>query len=176
MEQSREKSSAPPLHLGVVAIEKGAFWSLSTTVANFAHYIYIYIYIYVYIYIYILFSIFKYSDFTFCKLYWPFKPEKMPTKFRLIQRMLISEILHVNESLVLERFCSGFKRRLVRHHWRCTKKILITLFILATKVKELIFSVKPDDIVVIIDFISLSVCSYKMVVFIPTCQAIFVYS
>ena len=25
----------PPLHLGVVAIEKGAFWSPSTTVANF---------------------------------------------------------------------------------------------------------------------------------------------
>ena len=33
MEQSRERSS-PPLHLGVVATEKGAFWSLSTTVAN----------------------------------------------------------------------------------------------------------------------------------------------
>ena len=25
----------PPLHLGVVAIEKGVFWSPSTTVANF---------------------------------------------------------------------------------------------------------------------------------------------
>ena len=25
----------PPLHLGVVAIKKGAFWSPSTTVANF---------------------------------------------------------------------------------------------------------------------------------------------
>ena len=35
-----------PLHLGVVAIEKGAFWSPSTTVANFINYIYIYIYIY----------------------------------------------------------------------------------------------------------------------------------
>ena len=34
----------PPLHLGVVAIEKGAFWSPSTMVANL--YIYIYIYIY----------------------------------------------------------------------------------------------------------------------------------
>ena len=33
VEQYREKSSA--LHLGVVAIEKGAFWSPSTTVANF---------------------------------------------------------------------------------------------------------------------------------------------
>ena len=33
MEQSR-KGVAPSLHLGVVAIEKGAFWSLSTTVAN----------------------------------------------------------------------------------------------------------------------------------------------
>ena len=35
VEQSRERSSAPPLHLDVVAIEKGAFWSPSTTVANF---------------------------------------------------------------------------------------------------------------------------------------------
>ena len=34
VEQLRERSSAP-LHLGVVAIEKGAFWSLSTTVANY---------------------------------------------------------------------------------------------------------------------------------------------
>ena len=33
VEQSRERSSAP-LHLGVVAIEKRAFWSPSTTVAN----------------------------------------------------------------------------------------------------------------------------------------------
>ena len=31
VEQSRER---PPLQLGVVAIEKGAFWSPSTTVAN----------------------------------------------------------------------------------------------------------------------------------------------
>ena len=34
VEQSRERSSVP-LHLAVVAIEKGAFWSPSTTVANF---------------------------------------------------------------------------------------------------------------------------------------------
>ena len=34
VEQSRERSSAP-LHLGVVAIEKGAFGSPSTMVANF---------------------------------------------------------------------------------------------------------------------------------------------
>ena len=34
VEQSRERSSAP-LHLGVVAIEKEAFWSPSTSVANF---------------------------------------------------------------------------------------------------------------------------------------------
>ena len=34
VEQSREKICAP-LHLGVVAIEKGAFWLPSTTVANF---------------------------------------------------------------------------------------------------------------------------------------------
>ena len=35
VEQSWERSSALPLHPGVVAIEKGAFWSPSTTVANF---------------------------------------------------------------------------------------------------------------------------------------------
>ena len=35
VEQSSERSSAFPLHLGVVAIEKGAFWSPSTMVANF---------------------------------------------------------------------------------------------------------------------------------------------
>ena len=34
VEQSRERSIAPPLHVGVVTIEKGAFWSPSTTVAN----------------------------------------------------------------------------------------------------------------------------------------------
>ena len=33
VEQSRERSSVP-LHLGVVAIEKGAFWLPLTTVAN----------------------------------------------------------------------------------------------------------------------------------------------
>ena len=33
--QSRESSSALLYTLGVVAIEKGAFWSPSTTVANF---------------------------------------------------------------------------------------------------------------------------------------------
>ena len=35
VEQSREKKLRHPLHLGVVAIEKGAFRSPSTTVANF---------------------------------------------------------------------------------------------------------------------------------------------
>ena len=35
MVQSRERSSALSLHLGVVAIEKGAFGLPSTTVANF---------------------------------------------------------------------------------------------------------------------------------------------
>ena len=35
MEQSRERSCALPLHLGVVAIEKGTFGSQSTKVANF---------------------------------------------------------------------------------------------------------------------------------------------
>ena len=34
VEQSWERSSALPLHHGAVAIEKGAFWSPSTTVAN----------------------------------------------------------------------------------------------------------------------------------------------
>ena len=50
----------PPLHLGVVAIEKGAFVSLPTKVANFTFFLYIdkkliiaYIYVCVYIYIYI---------------------------------------------------------------------------------------------------------------------------
>ncbi len=38
VEQSRERSSALPLHLGVVAIEKGAFWLPSTTLANFSTY------------------------------------------------------------------------------------------------------------------------------------------
>ena len=35
VEQSREKREHPPLHLGAVAIEKGAFWSPSTTVTYF---------------------------------------------------------------------------------------------------------------------------------------------
>ena len=37
VEQSREWSSEFPIHLGVVAIEKGAFWWPSTTVANFTY-------------------------------------------------------------------------------------------------------------------------------------------
>ena len=39
VEQFWERSSALPLHLGVVAIEKGAFWSPLTKVANFTYYI-----------------------------------------------------------------------------------------------------------------------------------------
>ena len=35
LEQSRERSIRPPLHVDVVSIEKGAFWSPSITVANF---------------------------------------------------------------------------------------------------------------------------------------------
>ena len=35
VEQSRQRHTSPPLHLGVVAIKKGAFWSPSTTVANY---------------------------------------------------------------------------------------------------------------------------------------------
>ena len=37
VEQSRERSSALPLHQGVVAIEKGALGSLSTKVTNFTN-------------------------------------------------------------------------------------------------------------------------------------------
>ena len=37
VKQSREWSSALTLHLGVVAVEKGAFGSSSTTVANFIY-------------------------------------------------------------------------------------------------------------------------------------------
>ena len=44
VEQSRE-AVAPPLHIGVVAIEKGAFGLPSTMVANFFMYIYIHKYI-----------------------------------------------------------------------------------------------------------------------------------
>ena len=40
VEQFWERSNTLPQHLGVVAIEKGAFWLPSTKVANF--YIYIY--------------------------------------------------------------------------------------------------------------------------------------
>ena len=54
VEQSREWSSAP--HLGVVAIEKGAFRSLSTMVANF-YILYVYIY---------NFCVFIYEQFFFC--------------------------------------------------------------------------------------------------------------
>ena len=39
MEQFRERSCALSLHLGVVAIEKGAFGSPSTKVANFTFYL-----------------------------------------------------------------------------------------------------------------------------------------
>ena len=37
VEQSRERSSTLPLHLGLVDIEKGAFRWLSTQVTNFTH-------------------------------------------------------------------------------------------------------------------------------------------
>ena len=37
VEQSRERSSVLPLHLGVAAIKKGAFGSPLTTVANFTY-------------------------------------------------------------------------------------------------------------------------------------------
>ena len=37
-QQYKGKEWHPPLHLGVVAIKKGAFWSPSTTVANFTYF------------------------------------------------------------------------------------------------------------------------------------------
>ena len=40
VEQSRERVLHPPQHLGVLAIEKGAFWSSAATVTNFT-YIYV---------------------------------------------------------------------------------------------------------------------------------------
>ena len=35
IKETKPKEYHPPLHFRVVAIEKGAFWSPSTTVANF---------------------------------------------------------------------------------------------------------------------------------------------
>ena len=62
VEQSREWSSAP-LQLGVVAIEKGAFWLPSTTVTNFT-------YLYMLIFSNRFFILFTFSDeiesHTFC--------------------------------------------------------------------------------------------------------------
>ena len=43
VDQSRERISA---FLGVVAIEKGAFWSPSTTVANFTYRYYLVLYLF----------------------------------------------------------------------------------------------------------------------------------
>ena len=45
VEQSMECSSALPLHLGVVAIKKGAFGSPSTKFSNFNYFYYIYIFV-----------------------------------------------------------------------------------------------------------------------------------
>ena len=42
--KDKVKESCPPLHLGVIAIEKGAFGSPSTKIANFTLYKYMYIY------------------------------------------------------------------------------------------------------------------------------------
>ena len=60
VEQSREWSSALPLHLGVVAMEKGAFGSPSTKVANFTYSLYSYIYTNIYVYRYICILIYIY--------------------------------------------------------------------------------------------------------------------
>ena len=51
VEQSRERNSTP-LHLGVVAIEKGAFWSPSTTVANLFNFKYSFQRLIIYILLY----------------------------------------------------------------------------------------------------------------------------
>ena len=47
MEHSIERSSAFPRHHGIVAIQKGAFETPSTTVRQLIYYIYIYIYMYI---------------------------------------------------------------------------------------------------------------------------------
>ena len=60
VEQSRERSSALPLQLSLVAIEKGAFGSPTTTVANFTFFTYIYIILYIII-TYIIIIIIIYS-------------------------------------------------------------------------------------------------------------------
>ena len=63
VKQSKGMDKSPRLHLGLVAIERGAFGSPLTTVANFAYFYFYfhwniptketqYIYIYIYIYIY----------------------------------------------------------------------------------------------------------------------------
>ena len=63
VEQSWELSSALPLHLGVVAIEKGAFGSPSSKVANFALLTkssiqqVLFLFIYLFIYLFILLTI-----------------------------------------------------------------------------------------------------------------------
>ena len=44
VEQSRERSSTLPIHLGVVAIEKRAFGSPSTSVANFTYFLCLHIF------------------------------------------------------------------------------------------------------------------------------------
>ena len=46
MEQSKERISALPIHIGVVAIDKRALGLPSTIVGTSLSYIYIYIYIY----------------------------------------------------------------------------------------------------------------------------------
>ena len=58
----------PFLHLGVVAIEKGASWSTSTKVANFTFYIHIWIYMYVCVCVYICIHIYSYTH-TFIYMY-----------------------------------------------------------------------------------------------------------
>ena len=42
LEAIQEKKLRPYLHLGVVAIEKGAFWAPSTTVSKFTYYYHYY--------------------------------------------------------------------------------------------------------------------------------------
>ena len=54
VEQSREWSSALPLHLGVVAIEKGVFVSPSTKVANLGDFKFLYLIQIIYTYSYVI--------------------------------------------------------------------------------------------------------------------------
>ena len=48
VDQFRERSGAPSPHLGVVAIEKGAFWWPLTTVTNYYYHLFYLRYVYIF--------------------------------------------------------------------------------------------------------------------------------